>query len=59
MVTQTGDRTASVQKHVVEASKREQGLAPIPLRLMAEKTVALLEPRFLQGNAILTHALVR
>lgn len=59
MVTQIGDRTASVQKHVAEASKSEQGLVPIPLRLMAEKTVALLEPRFLQENATLTHALVR
>ena len=59
MVTQIGDYTVSVPKHVAEASKREQGLAPIPLRLMVEKTVALLESRFLQGNAILTHAQVK
>ena len=58
VVIQLGDRTASVLRHVVGASRREQGLAPIP-RLNTVAMVAVVwDLLFLPENAIPKPALV-
>lgn len=55
---QLGDRTASVQRHVVGASRREQGLALIPRHNTVATTAAVWGLLFPPENAIPKHALV-
>ena len=58
VVIQLGDRTASVQRHVVGASRREQGHAQIPRLNTVAMTAAVWDLLFLPENAIPKHVLV-
>ena len=58
VVIQLGGRTASVQRHVVGANRREQGLAPIPRHNTVAMTAVVWDLLFLPENAIPKHALV-
>lgn len=58
VVIQLGDRTASVQRHVVGANRREQGLAPIPRHNTVAMTAVVWDLLFPPENAIPKPALV-
>ena len=58
VVIQLGDRTASVLRHVVGASRREQGLAPIPRLNTVAMAAVVWDLLFLPENAIPKPALV-
>ena len=58
VVIQLGDRTASVLRHVVGASRREQGLVPIPRHNTVAMTAVVWDLLFLPENAIPKRVLV-
>ena len=58
VVTQPGDRMASVQEPVEVESKQEPELAPILRHKTVEMTAAAWDPLLLPEIATLTHAQV-